>query len=146
MATRCCSRGPLQGGLMNKIEQVSSDGYQMSLKEGQGLRSHVGGGQRTGMGPYAVMSNASWVMIPCGPHHEQIDTYLWKHYLTAASLAGVKNESKKFADYVLTRIDRKFGWPIIYTNNFISIHKKTQQFVEQQNPFVNCEDAFSDNF
>ena len=55
---------------MNKFEQASSDGHQMSL---------VGG---------AVRSNASWVLAIWGPLCGQTDTHERKHYLPATLLAG----------------------------------------------------------
>ena len=80
---------------MNKFEQVSSDGHQMSLLGGRGEgvpMSHVGGGRFGGLelggggfhapcpgeggrprGLCTLRSNASWVMVTWGPLCEQND-------------------------------------------------------------------------
>ena len=74
---------------MNKFEQVSSEGHQMSLEGGQDQGyPHVScleGGVPMSRGePCTVRSNASRGMT---------DRHVSKHYLPATSLAGGNNES-----------------------------------------------------
>ena len=55
---------------MNKFEQVSSDGHQMSLAGGYHVPCR-GLDWGKGRGPSTVRSNASWVMITRGQNNGQ---------------------------------------------------------------------------
>ena len=70
---------------MNKFEQVSSDGHQISLA-GDCMSDR-------GQGDCTVRFNALWVIVTLGPpppHCGQTDIHLRKHYLPTTSLTGCK--------------------------------------------------------
>ena len=71
------------GAEVNKFEQVSSDGHQMSLAGGAwavGSLSNEVQYLRAG-GPGAMRSNASWLMVTYDTVDRMTDRHDWKHYL-----------------------------------------------------------------
>ena len=104
MATRCCSWGrrsgggewgPVQGGLMNKLEQVSSDGWQMSLAGEQGWGagsfqvSCLGSARRTVQ--WGPMHHGKWSNGDLPLYTDKHTPRLWINYLAATSLAVGNN-------------------------------------------------------
>ena len=85
------------GPQMNKFEQVSSYGHQMSLAGGWawpelGVPCLMARGAAAAGRGCTVKSNASWVMVTSGPPPLLwTDRHEWKHYLLKTSLAGGNN-------------------------------------------------------
>ena len=98
---------------VNKFEQVSSDGNQMSLAGGDGAPCPVRfysqapkvscPGLGWGGGLYnevqCIMGNGHMGPSPCGETDRLMDRHVWKHYIPVTPVAGGSKQPERFRRY-----------------------------------------------